>query len=124
MYKNLHQYITSRVTCKTRNLRKITPSQQETHAYPFAKLGLDVSGPYPKTLSGNKYIIEFVDWYSGWPEAFCCPYKTAETIADLQLEEIIPRYSTPLQIVTNNGSENINNRVHCYLVIKTLALDL
>ena len=26
----------------------------------------------------------------------------------LLLEEIIPRYSTPLQIVTDNGSENIN----------------
>ena len=45
-------------------------SVQETDTPPFpcAKLGLDVSGPYPTTLSGNKYIISFVDWYSGWPE--------------------------------------------------------
>ena len=32
----------------------------------------------------------------------------AETVAQLLLEEIIPRYSTPLHIVTDNGSENIN----------------
>ena len=40
-----------------------------TNAPPFssAKLGLGVSGPYPTTSSGNKYIISFVDWYSGWP---------------------------------------------------------
>ena len=58
MYKNLYQYVASCVTFQTRNLRKVKP-QQETDSPPylFAKLGLDVSGPYPKTLSCNKYII-------------------------------------------------------------------
>ena len=74
---------------------------------PICKIRLDVSGTYPKTLSGNKYITGFVDWYSGWPEAFAVPDKTAEIIAHLLLEEIIPRHSTPLSIVTDNGSENI-----------------
>ena len=41
-----------------------------TPPYSFTKLRPDISGPYPKTLLGNKYIIGFVDWYSGWPEAF------------------------------------------------------
>ena len=57
---------------------------------------------------GNKYKIGFVDWYGEWPEAFGVPDKTAKTVVHLLLEEIIPRYSTPLQIVTDNGSENIN----------------
>ena len=79
--------------------------------YPFEKLGLDVSGPYLETLSGIKYIIGFVDWFSGWPEAFAVPDKTAKTVAHLLLEKIITRYSTPLQIVTDNGSENINREM-------------
>ena len=54
------------------------------------------------------YILGFVDWYSGWPEALAVPDKTAETVVHLLLEEIVPRYSTPLQTVTDNGSENIN----------------
>ena len=49
-----------------------------------------------------------MDWYSGWPAAFAVPEKTAETVAHLLLEEIISRFRTPLQIVTDNGSENIN----------------
>ena len=110
MYKELYKYVNSCVTCQTRHLKKVKPPLQETDAppYPFAKIGLDVSGPYPKTLSGNKYIIGFVDWYSGWPEDFAVPDKSAETVAHLLLEEIIPRYSTPLQIVSDNGSENVN----------------
>ena len=58
--------------------------------------------------SGSKYIIGFVDWYSGWPEASANPYKTVETVDHLLLKEVIPRYSTPLQIVTDNGSDYVN----------------
>ena len=47
-----------------------------------------------------------MDYYSGWHEAV--PDKTAEIVAQLLLEEIIPKCSTSLQIVTDNGSENIN----------------
>ena len=52
-------------------------------------------------------MIGFVDWYSGWPEAFADPDKTADTVIHLLLLEVLPRYSTPLQIVTDN-SENIS----------------
>ena len=91
-------------------MKKVRPPQQETDAppFPFAKLGLGVSGPYLTTLSGNKYIISFVDWYSGWPEAFPVPDKSAETVAHSIVDEIIPSHSTPLQIVSDNGSENVN----------------
>ena len=108
--KNLYQYITVCVTCQTRNLRKVEPPQQETDAplYPFAKLRLDISRPYYNSLTDNKYMNVFVDWYSGWPESFTVPDKTAETVVHLLLEEIVQRYSTPLQIVTDNCNENIN----------------
>ena len=55
---------------------------------------LDVPGPYPKSLSGNKYITGFIDWYSGWPEVFAVPDKTAETVAHVLLEEIKLGYNT------------------------------
>ena len=74
----------------------------------MAKLSLDLSGPYPTSLSGNKYIIAFVDWYSGWPEAFAVPDKTTDTVAGLIIEQIYPRSGCPLQIVSDNGTENVN----------------
>ena len=109
-YKELYQHVKSCVICQRRNFRRVKPPLQETDVPPFpiAKLGLDVSGPYPTTLSGNKYIVSFVHWYSGWPEAFVVPNKSAEAVIHLVLDEIIPSHSTPLQIVTDNGTENIN----------------
>ena len=110
MNKELYLHVNSCVICQRRNMIKVKPLLQETDAlpFPFAKLGLDVSGPYPTALSGNKCIIGFVDWYSGWPEPFAVPCKSPETVVHLVLDEIIPRHSTPLQILTDNGTEYIN----------------
>ena len=74
----------------------------------MANLSLDLFGRYPVSLSGNKYIIAFVDWYSGWPETFAVSDKTADTVADLTIEQIYPRFGCPLQIVSDNRTENVN----------------
>ena len=74
--------------------------------YPFCHIGVDVSGPYPTTLSGNKYIIGFIDLYSGWPEAFSVPAKTTDYVAHLLIEEIIPRHSGIQILTSDNGGEN------------------
>ena len=85
LLKELSQYVSSCTVCQTRFLQKIRKPLQETDIppYPMAKLSLDLSGPYPKTMSGNKYIIAFVDWFSGWHEAFAVLDKTADTVAHL-----------------------------------------
>jgi hypothetical protein len=113
MYKQLHAYIDQCVVCQTRSCKTLRPPLQETDIppYPFAKIGLDLSGPYPKTLSGNKYIVTFIDLYSGFPEAFAIPDKSADNIVYLLIEEIFPRYGSVLQILTDSGSELINQSV-------------
>ena len=52
--------------------------------------------------------VAFVDRFSGWPEAFAVPDKTADTIAHLLIEEIFPRFGCLLELVTDNGTENVN----------------
>jgi len=112
LYKELYRYVRECVICQTRSLQKQRPPLQEMDPppYPFAIVGLDMSGPYPTSLSGNRYIISFVDHYSGWPEAFAVPDKSADNVAHLLIEEIFPRFGCPLQIVSDNGTEN-NNRI-------------
>ena len=104
LFKELNKYVSECTVCQTRSLQKISQPLQETDIppYPMAKLSLDLSGPYPTALSGNKYIIAFVDWFSGWPKAFAVPDKTADTVAQLKAEEIFPRHGCALQIVSDN----------------------
>ena len=110
LFKELNTYVTGCTVCQTRFLQKVRQPLQETDIPPYsmAKVSVDLSGPYPTSLSGNKYIIAFVDWSSGWPEAFAVPDKTADTIVHLLMEEIFPRYGCPLQIVSDNGTEKVN----------------
>ena len=113
LFKEINKYVNKCTICQTRSLHKIRQPLQETDIppYPMAKLSLDLSGPYPTTMSGNKYSIAFVDWYSGWPEAFAVPDKTGETVADLIIDQVFPRFGSCLQLVTDNGTENVNKVV-------------
>ena len=100
MYKELYEYVNNCVTCQSRSLKKIQPPLQETDIppCPFAKIGFHLWGPYRKSLSDNRNIIAFVDWYDGWCEAFAVPDKTAENVDHLLIDEIIPRLGTPLEM--------------------------
>ena len=113
LFKEINKYVNECTICQTRSLQKIRQPLQETDIppYPMAKLGLDLSGPYPLTLPGNKYIIAFVDWYSGWPEAFAVPDKTGETVADLIIEQIFPHFGSCFQLVSDDGTENVKRAV-------------
>ena len=77
LFQELYEYVLKCVDCQARSGQNVKPLLQNADIppYPMAKLSMDLSGPYNKTLSGNKYIIAFVDWYSGWPKAFAVPDK-------------------------------------------------
>ncbi|OOY67330.1 RNase H-like domain-containing protein, partial [Solemya velum gill symbiont] len=113
MYKKIDKHIQQCITCQIRSDKKSRPPQQETDIppYPFAKIGVDLSGPYSPTLSGNKYTVSFVDLYSGWPEAWPVADKSADNIVNLLIEEIIPRYGCPLELLSDNGTENLNRKM-------------
>ena len=113
LFKELNNYVSTCVTCQKRNLKKIKPPLQEIDipVYLFAKIGLDLSGPYPTSLSGNTYIVSFIDLYSGWPEAFAVPDKSADQICNLLIDEIFPRHGQVLELCSDNGTENINYKV-------------
>ena len=110
LYQKLTSYVNACVTCQTRALKKQRPPLQEMEQppYPFAKLSMDISGPYPTSLSGNRYILSVVDHYTGWPEAFAIPDKSAQSVAHILVDEIFPRFGCPCEVITDNGTENEN----------------
>ena len=114
LYKEVYGYMEKCITYQARNMRKIKAPVQETGIppYPFAKIGLDLPGPYPTSLSGNKYIIAFIDLSKGYPEAFPVPDKSADNVVHFLIEEIFPRHGSVLEIVSDNGSENLNRKMH------------
>lgn len=54
-------------------------------------------------LYGYKYLLVFVDTFSGWVEAFPTKHETAKIVTKKLLEEIFPRYRMPQTL----GSDNV-----------------
>ena len=52
---------------------------------------------------GNKYLLVFIDTFSGWVEAFPTKKETATVVAKKILEEILPRFGVPKVIGSDNG---------------------
>ncbi|XP_045852807.1 protein NYNRIN-like [Meles meles] len=55
-------------------------------------------------MYGYKYLLVFLDTFSGWAEAFPTKKETANIVAKKLLEEIFPRYGMPEVLGSDNGS--------------------
>ena len=52
---------------------------------------------------GYKYLLVFIDTFSGWVEAFPTKRETAQVAAKKLIEDILPRFGFPAQVGSDNG---------------------
>lgn len=91
--------------------------------FPMYSVHVDVSGPYPQTFNGNRYIVAFVCSFSKWPEAFPVQEISSDSIAEV-LSEFICRHGCPYILVTDRGSNFVSQaitRVYEELGIRHIA---
>ena len=67
--------------------------------------GLNFVGDLPESRLGNKYTLIMIDYYSKWIEATPCKMADAliTTVREVLLN-LIARYGTPGEVLTDNGS--------------------
>uniref|UniRef100_A0A8R1DZW4 RNA-directed DNA polymerase n=1 Tax=Caenorhabditis japonica TaxID=281687 RepID=A0A8R1DZW4_CAEJA len=70
----------------------------------FEKVGIDLTGPLRTSLKGNKYYINMICWFSKFVISVPLPDATCETISRAVLEELVLKFGTPNQIVSDNAS--------------------
>ena len=52
---------------------------------------------------GYKYLLVFIDTFSGWVEAFPTKRETAQMVAEKLIEDILPLFGFPAQVGSDNG---------------------
>ena len=64
---------------------------------------MDILEPFPKTHSGNKYILVFTDHLTCYNEIVVIPDQTSLTVARALVDRVIQRHSTPEVLVSDNA---------------------
>ena len=108
MASQITKYVNSCNSCQASN----TPArptqgllQPIVTTEPWELLGIDVVGPLPTTKRGHRFIVTFVDHFSGYPFAFATRDHTAKTIARLLLDNIVPLIGCKPKFLTDRGQD-------------------
>lgn len=81
------------------NLRRPEPPKG-----PWESLQLDFIGPLPSTKGGYRYCLVIIDKFSKWVEAIPTRNNTANTVARVIANQIIPLWGAPIQIESDQGT--------------------
>jgi len=98
-----------------------SPLQIYNVGAPFERVQMDILGPLPLTILGNKYLLVVVDCFTKWVEAFPLKNIRARTVAEVFLSQIVSRHGVPLEIHTDQGrnfESQVFRELSCALGIK------
>ena len=95
-------------TFKHSTQRRIPMQLTDTATRRFERVFMDIMGPFPKTDSGNAYILTVQDDLTKFIEACVLPDKSANTVARALVENFFLKYHFPEYLVSDCGTEFAN----------------
>ena len=66
--------------------------------WPFAQWGLDIVGPFPKTVGNKKYLLVGTDYFTKWVEA-----EPLANIKDVDAKNFVTRFGVPHVLISDNS---------------------
>ena len=112
MKKNVTAWVMNCDVCqrtKPEVKRQRAPMGRCMTGAPLERVAIDVMGPLPETVRGNKYIVVIGDYFTKWMEAYPTKNHQAETIAKVVVEGFIGRFGIPSTIHTDQGRDFESN---------------
>lgn len=107
LYRTVRRYV---MHCRDCQRRKAVPQKPPGHLVPippapapFYQVGIDLLGRFPKSSSGNKWIIVCTDYLTRYAVTKALPTAEASEVAEFMLKEILLRHGAPRIIITDRG---------------------
>jgi hypothetical protein len=113
MKSDIERFVASCDHCQKRKKKKESPeiSSAKIVPKPFYHIGIDVVGPLPITLTGKRYIVVAIDFFTKWVEARAVAEASAHEITQFIYEELICRHGIPNEITSDRGTEFVNELI-------------
>ena len=93
----------------------VKPSRPPLVAIPVGEVGqrwaVNIVGLFPKSHTGAKYIIYFVEFLTKWPESVCVPDITAATVPRALMEAIVYRHGAMSELLSFRGNQFLSEPV-------------
>ena len=128
MANDVATYVKKCRSCQERKSpmnKKVAPLRPNNWAQrPFEMVSMDILGPLPTTIMGNRYLLVFTDYFTRWVEVIPLPDQKAETIAREFVTQILLRHGVPTKLLTDCGSNFLSKlmgSVYSYFGIRKLA---
>ena len=115
MYKDVDNWVRSCVSCaqrKTHRHKVIAPMVTMKVPGPFERVSVDVLGPLPITVSGNRYVLCFTDHCTRWPILVPLPEISAATVARVFFEQVICVHGCPVELLSDRGTNFLSRIVY------------
>jgi transposase InsO family protein len=112
MRSDIQDYIRSCDSCarvKNPNQRIRVPMKNFPPSHVLETVCSDLCGPFPVSDRGNRWIVVFTDQFSKFCEIQAMPDATAETLAKVYVEEFVTRYGTPINLLSDQGSNYMSS---------------
>ena len=90
------------------------PVRQSVAFAPWSHVHMDLSGPFPKSWQGNKYILAVICNLTRWCVLRAIPSKHAESVA-VGLRSVFCEYGPCTSLLSDNGKEFANHDLRSLL---------
>jgi len=108
MRKDVKKYVKQCWQCSAaKGSKPVLHGKMQTIAMkaPFDTIYVDIKGPMPVSINGNKHIVTIYDGFTHWPEAAPVRDATVETVANVVFQSVICRHGVPRIIITDRGPQ-------------------
>jgi len=108
MYKHVRKFCECCQICQTYNRRNFrTPGPLcpiSPPVEPFFRIGVDYIGPFPKSKSGNKYVLTLVCHSTRYVEAWPTKDQNSSAAIDVLKKRVIYKHGCPRELLVDKGT--------------------
>ena len=101
------QFHAKQIHTPAQALQMIPPS------WPFAVWGMDILGPFPRSVGGYRFLYVAIDKFTKWPEATPVVNINKQSAVKF-MKSLICRFGVPNRVITDKGSQFTSNAFQGY----------